>query len=107
MFRGGEEALGRGAALPGDRLLELVKEILAAKNLVTRSLAISDPLTEAGLTSIDMVSLMLTVEAEFDIMIPASEITPENFGTISMIEALILRINPGIIGRRPVNRPDG
>jgi acyl carrier protein len=91
--------LNRGAAVPGDRLLDLVKEILAAKGSVIRSLAINDSLTEAGLSSIDMVSLMLAVEAEFDIMIPASEITPENFRTISMIEALILRINPGIIGR--------
>jgi acyl carrier protein len=86
------------AGLPGDRLLGLVKQILA-KNSITRPLAINDPLTEAGLTSIDMVDLMLTVEAEFDIVIPASEITPENFRTILTIEALILRINPGIIGR--------
>lgn len=89
--------LDRGAGSPGDRLLELVKQILG-KGSVSRSLAIDDPLNEAGLTSIDMVSLMLAVEAEFDIMIPASEITPENFRTISMIEALILRINPGIMG---------
>jgi acyl carrier protein len=43
-----------------------------------------------------MVSLMLTVEAEFDITIPASEITPENFRSVSTIETLILKINPGI-----------
>jgi acyl carrier protein len=89
--------LDRGAGSPGERLLELVKQILG-KGAVSRSLAIDDPLIEAGLTSIDMVSLMLAVEAEFDIMIPASEITPENFRTISMIEALILRINSGMMG---------
>jgi acyl carrier protein len=87
----------RGTGLPIDRLLGLVNQILA-KNSITRPLAINDPLTEAGLTSIDMVNLMLTVEAEFDIVIPASEITPENFRTISTIEALIVKINPRITG---------
>ena len=63
--------LDRGAGLPGDRLLGLVKQILD-KNSITRPLAINHPLTEAGLSSIDMVNLMLTVEAEFDIVIPES-----------------------------------
>ena len=49
-------------------------------------------LTDAGLTSIDMVNLMLAIEAEFDIMIPASDITPANFRSISTIEALIVKI---------------
>ena len=89
--------LDRGAGLPGDRLLGLVKQILD-KNSITRPLAMNHPLTEAGLSSIDMVNLMLTVEAEFDIVIPESEITPENFRTISTIEALILKINPRITG---------
>jgi acyl carrier protein len=89
--------LDRGAGLLGDRLLGLVKQILE-KNSITRPLAIKHPLIEAGLTSIDMVNLMLTVEAEFDIVIPESEITPENFHTISTIEALILKINPRISG---------
>jgi acyl carrier protein len=87
--------LDRNAGVPGDRLLGLAKQILD-KNSITRPLAINDPLIEAGLTSIDMVNLMLTVEAEFDIVIPEAEITPENFRTISTIEALILKINPRI-----------
>ncbi len=87
--------LDRAAALPGDRLLGLVKQILD-KNSITRPLAINDPLIEVGLTSIDMVDLMLTVEAEFDILIPEPEITPDNFRTISTIEALILKIHSQI-----------
>jgi len=39
-----------------------------------------------------MVSLMIAVEAEFNITIPASDITPANFRSISTIEALIVRI---------------
>ena len=83
--------LDRGTGLARDRLLGLVGEILAT-NSIARPLSVDDQLTEAGLSSIDMVNLMLAVEAEFDIMIPASEITPENFRSVSSIEALIVRI---------------
>jgi acyl carrier protein len=83
--------LDRDAGLPRDRLLALVRQILV-KNSIARPVSIDDQLTEAGLSSIDMVNLMLAIEAEFDIMIPASEITPANFRSISTIEALIVRI---------------
>ena len=82
----------RSTGLSTDRLVELVKELLA-KNSITRPVSVDDRLTDAGLTSIDMVNLMIVVEAEFDIMIPASEITPANFRSISTIETLIARIN--------------
>ena len=48
-----------------------------------------DNLREAGLTSLDMVNLMLAIEAEFDIEIPQSAMTPENFDTICAIEGLV------------------
>ena len=78
---------------PSDRLLALVKQILA-KNSITRPVSVDDQLTEAGLSSIDMVNLMLAIEGEFEVMIPASEITPINFRSVSTIEALILKIKP-------------
>lgn len=81
------------AALPRHRLFELVKEMLA-KNSITRPFSFDDQLSEAGLTSLDMVNLMLALEAEFDITIPASDITPENFRSISTIEGVIVRIKP-------------
>ena len=84
--------LDRRTRLARDRLLALVRQILAA-NSITRPVSVNDQLTEAGLSSIDMVNLMLAVETEFDIMIPASDITPENFRSISSIEALIEVIN--------------
>ena len=40
-------------------------------------------LREAGLTSLDMVNLMLAIEAEFDFTIPQSDITPENFQSVA------------------------
>ena len=51
--------------------------------------ASNDNLREAGLTSLDMVNLMLAVEAEFDIEIPQSAMTPDNFDTIRAIEVLV------------------
>jgi acyl carrier protein len=95
---GVHKMLDRDAGLPRDRLLALVRQILA-KNSITRPVSIDDQLTEAGLSSIDMVNLMLAIEAEFDLMIPASEITPTNFRSISTIEALILRIHSRITRR--------
>lgn len=46
-------------------------------------------LRDAGLTSLDMVNLMLAIEAEFDIEIPQNAMTPDNFDTIRAIEALV------------------
>jgi len=75
---GCNEMLEQRTALPRDRLLKLVSQILG-KNSITRPVSIDDELTQTGLSSIDMVNLMLAVEAEFDIIIPDFEITPENF----------------------------
>jgi acyl carrier protein len=83
--------LDRDTGLPRDRLLALVSQILA-RNSITRPVALDDQLSRAGLSSIDMVNLMLAIEAEFDIMLPASEITPANFRSILAIESLIVRI---------------
>jgi len=77
------------------RLAELVNELLA-KHSITRAVSLDEQLTQAGLSSIDMVNLMLAVEAEFNIMIPPTEITPANFRSISTIEALIVRIEPRV-----------
>ena len=46
-------------------------------------------LRETGLTSLDMVNLMLAIEAEFDIEIPQSAMTPDNFDTVMAIENLV------------------
>ena len=47
-----------------------------------------------GLTSIDMVELMLSVEAEFDATIPPAEITLANFRSVSSIAAMVSRLRP-------------
>ncbi len=48
-------------------------------------------LSELGLSSLKMVNLMLSVEMEFDIMIPQADITPENFHNLASIAALVER----------------
>ena len=48
-----------------------------------------DNLRDAGLTSLDMVNLMLAVEAEFDVKIPDRHMTPANFRTVARIDALV------------------
>ena len=88
-----EEMQDQSTALLRDRLVALVKGLLA-KHSIDRPVSIDEQLSQAGLSSIDMVNLMLAVEAEFNIMIPAPEITPANFRSISTIEALIARIGP-------------
>ncbi|MBV9862638.1 MAG: acyl carrier protein [Alphaproteobacteria bacterium] len=77
---------------PRERLIEIVQRMLA-KNAVARPVSIGDQLSAAGLSSMDMVNLMLAVETEFDIMIPPTDITPQNFHSIATIEALVLRLD--------------
>lgn len=78
---------------PRDLLIGLVEQILA-KNAIAHPVSIDSALTEMGLSSIDMVGLMLAVEAEFDIEIPPSDISPENFRSIATIEALVAKMVP-------------
>ena len=71
-----------------DRIIKLVKGILE-QNSLAADVTPSAKLVDVGLTSMDMVSLMLGVEAEFDFTIPQSEITPENFQSVETLERLV------------------
>jgi acyl carrier protein len=70
------------------RIVALVKSILE-QNAITAEIAPDTKLVDAGLTSMDMVNLMLGVEAEFDFMIPQDQITPENFQSVETLERLV------------------
>ena len=72
-----------------DRILALVKAILE-QNSIASEVQPETRLLDAGLTSMDMVNLMLGVEAEFDFTIPQSEITPENFQSVKTLELMIV-----------------
>jgi acyl carrier protein len=71
-----------------NRIVVLVQGILA-QNAVVADVTPSTKLVDIGLTSMDMVNLMLGVEAEFDFMIPQEQITPENFQSVETLERLI------------------
>jgi acyl carrier protein len=71
-----------------DRIAALVRQFLA-KRSVDRAVGHDDNLTDSGLSSLDIVNLMLAVEAEFDIKIPDRDMTPANFRSISRIETLV------------------
>src|SRR6202521_5012277 len=77
------------------RLLALVKSILK-QNAIAADLEPATLLVDVGLTSMDMVNLMLAIEAEFDFTIPQSDITPENFQSIKTLELMIVsQLGPG------------
>jgi acyl carrier protein len=73
---------------PRERITAIASRMLVKRGIATIP-GCSDNLREAGLTSLDLVNLMLAIEAEFDIEIPQSAMTPDNFDTVVAIEALV------------------
>jgi acyl carrier protein len=71
-----------------ERVARLVRQLMA-KRSITRSVGYDDVLSECGLSSLDMVNLMLAVEIEFDIKIPDRDMTPSNFRSIAQIDKLV------------------
>jgi acyl carrier protein len=71
-----------------DRIISLVKAILE-QNEITADVEPGARLVDVGLTSMDMVNLMLGVEADFDFAIPQDQITPENFQSVESLERLV------------------
>ena len=72
-----------------NRVMALVKAILE-QNAINATVDPDTRLVDVGLTSMDMVNLMLGVEAEFDFTIPQSEITPENFQSVKTLQTMIV-----------------
>ncbi|WP_257169501.1 phosphopantetheine-binding protein [Bradyrhizobium sp. SRS-191] len=70
------------------RVVALVRDILA-QNSISAEVASDAKLVDVGLTSMDMVNLMLAIEAEFDFTIPQELITPENFRSVATLERLV------------------
>jgi acyl carrier protein len=80
--------LGSSSNSPEDRVVDVVKRLLAELS-INRPVCSDDDLREVGLSSLDMVNLMLSVEAEFDLEIPEIDITLANFRSISAISNLV------------------
>jgi acyl carrier protein len=71
------------------RLIGLVKQLLDRAAVIPDPFPVNQQLSELGMSSLKMVNLMLSVEMEFDIMIPQADITPENFHSLASIERLV------------------
>jgi len=74
------------------QITEMVAALLARRTGAGAAPAPLDAdqnLSEAGLTSLDMVNLMLAVEDAFEIEIPQRRMTPATFRTIASIERLV------------------
>jgi acyl carrier protein len=80
--------LSQSALSIDDRVAAVVRRMLAERS-IARAFSPDDDLREVGLTSLDMVNLVLAVEAELDVAIPEREITPANFRAVSTIAALV------------------
>jgi len=80
--------LDRNNSSATDRIASLIGQLLA-KRSIERAVGRDEDLAACGLSSLDMVNLMLAVESEFDVKIPDREMTPANFRTIGRIDALV------------------
>jgi len=94
---GGFYLNARNAALT-DRLIKVVRRLLDPSADRLEPFPVDQQLSDLGMSSLKMVNLMLSVESEFDIMIPQADITPENFHSVASIAAMVARIAPQSIG---------
>jgi len=71
-----------------ERVALLVRRILG-KRAIVRPVGPDDDLRACGLSSLEIVNLMLSVETEFAMRIPGRDMTPANFRSIARIAALV------------------
>ena len=71
-----------------DQITDVVRRLLADRG-ITKPFGAQDDLREVGLTSLDMVNLVLAVESALAVAVPEAEITPANFRSVATIEALV------------------
>jgi acyl carrier protein len=75
-----------------DRLIALVKQVSGSAAVFPEPFPVGTQLSELAVSSLKMVNLMLAVELEFDIAIPQSDITPENFQSVTSVQRLVERM---------------
>jgi acyl carrier protein len=77
-----------------DKIFRIVERFLAQRS-IDRTLHPEDNLRDAGITSLDMVNIVLQVESACDVTIPDREITPANFRSVAAIDKLITGLRRG------------
>jgi acyl carrier protein len=81
------EAMTMGTAATRG-VADVVRRMLLERS-IDGMVTVDADLREIGLTSLDMVDLVLSVECAFDLQIPEAQITPANFRSIAAIDALV------------------
>jgi acyl carrier protein len=71
-----------------DRVASLVRKVME-KRAIPHPVGADDDLRACGLSSLDLVNLMLAVESDFSVNIPERDMTPANFRSIARIVALV------------------
>ena len=77
-----------------DKIFRIVERFLAQRS-IDRTLHPEDNLRDVGITSLDMVNIVLQVESACDVTIPDREITPANFRSVAAIDKLITGLRRG------------
>ena len=72
-----------------EKLLEILSDLHPEVDFENNESLIDDGI----LDSLDIVSLVTEIYAEFDVTIPAEEIVPENFNSAKALMALITKID--------------
>ncbi len=72
-----------------DKLLKILSDLHSDVDFSTATDLIDDGI----LDSLDIVTLVTEIHAEFDVAIPAEEIVPENFNSAEALWALIEKLD--------------
>lgn len=72
-----------------EKLLEILSSLHPDVDFATTVDLVDDGI----LDSLDIVTLVTEIDAEFDVTIPAEEIVPENFNSAEALMALIDRLD--------------
>ena len=72
-----------------EKLLKILSELHPDVDFTTNEELIDDGI----LDSLDIVTLVTEINAEFDVTIPAEEIVPENFNSAEALMELITRLD--------------
>jgi acyl carrier protein len=78
---------GSSVQSPGQVIADIVARMQLAAGRAPVGPA--DNLRKAGFSSMDLVTLMLSVEDAFGIELPQEKMTPDSFRSIEAIEALV------------------
>ena len=78
-----------------ERVTGLVLRIIGPAANLPVPFPVDAQLNDIGVTSLKLVNLMLAIEIEFDVSIPQTDITPDNFHSVASVSRLVERIMSG------------